>query len=278
MPLHLRSLRTRADCGRLVSGSFQTSSEALFSFHSRYYCAIGLGAYLRLGVDAPRFHARFPTHATRDTWNAGVGFSSTVLSTSMRPVFHRFRLTRDLLPRSRTPHLPSLSGGIRFAVFRFRSPLLTESRLISFPPSTKMLHFEGCPLLTEGGGVIRRRKSHSVIPVSTSPCDYAGHIVAWRDLPRLPSRAIPQAASAAAHSVGSTSLSVNRMVESSRTSLARAVGGRAASWESEGTVALTGAGPLPVLDSSSAASARSPSARAFCQMGRRLPRERRSSI
>src|SRR5437867_2728015 len=159
MPLHFRSLRTRADCGRLVSGSFQTSSEALFSFHSRYYCAIGLGAYLRLGVDASHVHARFPTHATRDTWNAGVGFSSTVLSTSMRPVFHRLRLTRDLLPRSRTPHLPSLSGGIRFAVFRFRSPLLTESRLISFPPSTKMLHFEGCPLLTEVSGFIRQRKS-----------------------------------------------------------------------------------------------------------------------
>ena len=48
-----------------------------------------------------------------------------------------------------TPHFPSLSGGIRIAVFRIRSPLLTESRLISFPPPTKMLHFGGYPLLTE---------------------------------------------------------------------------------------------------------------------------------
>lgn len=38
---------------------------------------------------------------------------------------------------------------IRFAVFRVRSPLLTESQLISFPPPTKMLQFGGCPLLTE---------------------------------------------------------------------------------------------------------------------------------
>ena len=30
-------------CNHLVSGSFNTSSEVLFSFPSRYYCAIGLG-------------------------------------------------------------------------------------------------------------------------------------------------------------------------------------------------------------------------------------------
>ena len=30
-----------------------------------------------------------------------------------------------------------------FGLFRFRSPLLTESRLLSFPPGTKMVHFPG---------------------------------------------------------------------------------------------------------------------------------------
>ena len=31
----------------------------------------------------------------------------------------------------------------RFGLFRFRSPLLTESRLISTPPGTEMFHFPG---------------------------------------------------------------------------------------------------------------------------------------
>ena len=32
----------------------------------------------------------------------------------------------------------------RFSLFRFRSPLLTESLSISFPPVTEMFHFAGC--------------------------------------------------------------------------------------------------------------------------------------
>jgi hypothetical protein len=34
---------------------------------------------------------------------------------------------------------------IRFDLFRFRSPLLTESLLFSFPPGTKMFYFPGFP-------------------------------------------------------------------------------------------------------------------------------------
>ena len=33
----------------------------------------------------------------------------------------------------------------RFRLFRFRSPLLTESLSISFPPGTEMFHFPGSP-------------------------------------------------------------------------------------------------------------------------------------
>ncbi len=42
-----------------------------------------------------------------------------------------------LVPRPRwsKPH--------RFRLFRFRSPLLTESLLFSFPPGTEMVHFPG---------------------------------------------------------------------------------------------------------------------------------------
>jgi hypothetical protein len=38
---------------------------------------------------------------------------------------------------------------IRFVLFRFHSPLLTESHLISFPPPTEMLQFGGFPFLIE---------------------------------------------------------------------------------------------------------------------------------
>ena len=43
---------------------------------------------------------------------------------------------------------PAFRRGIRFALCRFRSPLLTASQLISFPPLTKMLQFGGFPTLT----------------------------------------------------------------------------------------------------------------------------------
>ena len=51
----------------LVSGSFHPPLGVLFSFPSRYYCAIGLGLYLELEVYASFIHTRYPTHATRDT-------------------------------------------------------------------------------------------------------------------------------------------------------------------------------------------------------------------
>jgi hypothetical protein len=52
-----------------------------------------------------------------------------------------------------TPHLRGISPRIRFDLFRFRSPLLTESLLFSFPPGTKMFYFPGFPFphLTDMG-------------------------------------------------------------------------------------------------------------------------------
>ena len=44
-------------------------------------------------------------------------------------------------PSPATPHPSLLSQGVRFALSRFYSPLLTGSRLTSFPAASKMLHF-----------------------------------------------------------------------------------------------------------------------------------------
>ncbi len=48
-----------------------------------------------------------------------------------------------------TPHLPILSVGIRFVLFPFQSPLLRESRLLSFPAGTKMFQFSASAILTD---------------------------------------------------------------------------------------------------------------------------------
>lgn len=44
-----------------------------------------------------------------------------------------------------TPHLPSISGGIRFGLARFRSPLLTGSLLLSLPLLIRMFCFSRFP-------------------------------------------------------------------------------------------------------------------------------------
>ena len=48
-----------------------------------------------------------------------------------------------------TPHTQPLPGitRTRFSLFRFRSPLLTESRLLSLPAGTEMFHFPAFPPL-----------------------------------------------------------------------------------------------------------------------------------
>ncbi len=70
----------------------------------------------------------------------GFDASRTGLSPSMaglsRPLPLRYRPAkhRPYNPGGRTP---------RFGLFRVRSPLLTESRLLSFPPGTEMFQFPG---------------------------------------------------------------------------------------------------------------------------------------
>ena len=55
--------------------------------------------------------------------------------------FHSVRLGLGVL---KSVPLPRRDKSLRFGLFRFRSPLLTESRLFSTPPDTEMFHFSGC--------------------------------------------------------------------------------------------------------------------------------------
>ena len=63
----------------------------------------------------------------------------------------------------------SLSG-IQFVLYRFRSPLLTISQLLSFPPPTKMFQFGGFPILH---GSTHKNMSGSPIRQSWVPKMYA---------------------------------------------------------------------------------------------------------
>ena len=66
-------------------------------------------------------------------------FSPTSLSLSSERLSNRLRLTflRLMIPEGN--YFPS------FGLLRFRSPLLAESFLLSFPPGTKMFQFPGFP-------------------------------------------------------------------------------------------------------------------------------------
>lgn len=82
------------------------------------------------------------------------------------------------------------SRAARFRLFRFRSPLLTESRLISFPVSTEMCHFptfaEHPPMDSEDAN---SDYSELGCPIRRSPdklvCSTPGLIAAYHVLHRL---------------------------------------------------------------------------------------------
>ena len=85
-------------------------------------------------------------------------FSPTRLSRPTVQYSKLIRLTQNFItprPASRpdkmrltTPHTQPLPGlpCARFSLLRFRSPLLTESRLFSLPVGTEMFHFPTFPL------------------------------------------------------------------------------------------------------------------------------------
>ena len=104
--------------------SFTPLIGVLFTFPSRYSFAIGHQGVLRLGEWSPHLQTGF--HVSRPTQG-----------------HTRFLPVRDSHPL-RSP-FPERSGSYACAtgLVRFRSPLLTESRLMSFPPATEMFQFAG---------------------------------------------------------------------------------------------------------------------------------------
>ena len=125
--------------------SFTPLKGVLFTFPSRYLCTIGRQPVFSLGGWAPRIQTGF--HVSRPTWDTcrlARGFRAR----GFHPLRRRFpaACANCLLPisGSRNP----AGHARRFGLFRVRSPLLAESRLISSPPGTEMFHFPGYGLPT----------------------------------------------------------------------------------------------------------------------------------
>ena len=129
----------------LVSSAFHDPSGFLFIFCSRYYFTIGLGTYLDLPACIWHIRTRKPSRTTQDTSQQPSKLRLRGCHALWLDISGVFTFFGEAV---RGPHSTSPLGypqGIRFDLFRFRSPLLTESRLFSFPPGTKMFYFPGFP-------------------------------------------------------------------------------------------------------------------------------------
>ena len=119
--------------------SFTPLTGVLFTFPSRYWYTIGRRRVLSLGGWAPQIPTRF--HVPRGTQvpAASLSISGTRLSLAMAALSKALPLPTRKSP---VPALqPRLDESSRFGLFPVRSPLLGESRLISFPSGTEMFHF-----------------------------------------------------------------------------------------------------------------------------------------
>lgn len=157
----LRPLRSLgASCGlssigfRLFSppfrGTFQRSLALLMHYRSRDVFRIGS---LYLPASRAISNARYSGYPQSRLFSSPTGLSPSTVCRSRHIRLKKRASTR--VHHSTSPHLRQV--GIRFVLCRFRSPLLTASRLISCPPPTRMLYFGGFPFLAESP--LRERSS-----------------------------------------------------------------------------------------------------------------------
>ena len=138
---------------------FHSPPGVLFTFPSRYLSAIGHQGIFRLSGWSRQIHTGFL--GPRATWDDSLECSPFRLRGS-HPLCRAFQcpstMTRisdsmsDCQIQLRSPTTPTMQRLTaithdRFSLFRFRSPLLTESRLLSLPVGTEMFHFPTFPPL-----------------------------------------------------------------------------------------------------------------------------------
>ena len=145
-------------CRHTVSGTISRPlTGALFTFPSRYWSAIGHQEVFRLTRWSWQIHTRFHgPRATREHATKTADFHlpdshrlrSAIPDCSATPLFYNFASSqrkRQGGPTTPDAQRPPAITHTRFSLFRFRSPLLTESLLFSLPAGTEMFHFPAFP-------------------------------------------------------------------------------------------------------------------------------------
>src|SRR6266702_6383766 len=170
-------------CRHTVSGAISRPlTGALFTFPSRYLFTIGHQGVFRLRRWSSQIHTGF--HGPRATWEhvresqefrlrgchplcRGFPTSSATKAISYSLPDQQLRLDGPATPN--TQRLLAMARA-RFGLFPFRSPLLRESRLLSFPVGTEMFHFPTFPppaLCVQAGAM--GHYAHSGFPIRRSP-------------------------------------------------------------------------------------------------------------
>ena len=117
---------------------FTPLTGVLFTIPSRYLFTIGCQRVFSLIQWSGQIHAEFHVH--RITWDASRGLPTSLTRLSRSLVTVSIVLSSSSISHIEVPQpRPDKSGWFR--LFRFRSPLLTESRSFSFPGVTEMFHF-----------------------------------------------------------------------------------------------------------------------------------------
>ena len=118
-----------------VSGLFHSHHWVLFAFPSRYCALSVMDSYLALEGGPPVFAPGFACPGLLMNRIRAPGGRK-----GLSPAKARLSRIVPAATRANAPAYPDLS---RFGLLPLRSPLLRESRLISFPPGTGMFRFPG---------------------------------------------------------------------------------------------------------------------------------------
>ena len=159
-------------------GAFQRSLTLLVRYRSRDVFSLGSRC-----LPCSRGNSN-PRYSGADAHRSGSDYGAFTL---YRAPFQK--TSRELSDDgSQSEH--HIARRLRFGLCRVQSPLLTTSRLLSFPVDTKMFQFSTFPIARSNCG----GDSHSEILSSLPPCGSLRLIAAWHVLLQLSSRAIHQLA------------------------------------------------------------------------------------
>jgi hypothetical protein len=130
-------------CKHTVSGSISLPSQGFFSPFPHGTSSLSVAnEYLALESGLPSFPRDYTCPVVlRIPLRVRSSFGYMAI-TFCGPAFQRVHLKVGLVTLLTRSYNPPVQAQ-RFGLFRFRSPLLSESRLIYFPPGTEMVHFPG---------------------------------------------------------------------------------------------------------------------------------------